>query len=235
MPDTRLRPEHVGEPMVAALLRQIYSKNKLDQLRCGQSGRAQDQTLQGVIDSTCSTNCGAPISFHENAPLCPLEHDGRAYSFDALSQVDCLVVRGSAGLAIEVKLGTSRMASREFRRRFLQPCTFSRHVPPRIRGKMIAVLDGRFREEGFGDAPLCAAPAGRQPVTLARSWVLLIRREVADAWAANPPLFRRDCWILLFEDLVPAAGGQDEFDKIVSSLVGDRFAEPWGLSPEATP
>jgi hypothetical protein len=128
-----------------------------------------------------------------------------------------------------VKLGISRMAPGEFGRRFLRPCAVSKHVPHRVKGNMIAVLDGCFSAAGVADLSLTAVPNVGQPLTLVRSWVLLIRRKIAKAWAKNPPKFRRDCWILQFEDLARAVGGQKEFDRVVSVIVGDQFAAAWDV------
>ena len=221
-----LRPGQIGEPLVEALLNQIHSAGNLRGLPCQNSATGTIKTLEELI---VAIGIEAPILFYRNVPLQQVVFAEQEYRFDGMSRVDCLVARGSAGLAIEVKLGISRMAPGEFRRRFLRPCAGRSTQRARIKGNMIAVLDGCFSTAGFADLSLTAAPNVGQPLTLVQSWVLLIRHKVAKAWAENPPKFRRDCWILQFEDLVRAVGGQKEFDRVVSVIVGDQFAAAWDV------
>ena len=117
--DTCLRPEHIGEPLVEALLKEIHGSGKLAGLRCRKSGTETTKTLEELIVAIGSE---APILFFKNVPLRGIVLPDGEYQFDGLSQVDCLAARGSGGLAIEVKLGHSRMTRGEFTRRFLKPC-----------------------------------------------------------------------------------------------------------------
>ena len=122
MPDTCLRLEHVGEPLIVALLTQIQKIGKLRELRCGKPATEMTTTLEKLIVAISGE---APISFYRDVPLQPLKFAGGEHRFDGMSRVDCLAARGSAGLAIEVKLGTARMACGEFGRRFLRQCSRS--------------------------------------------------------------------------------------------------------------
>jgi hypothetical protein len=223
---TRLRLDHLGEPLVAELLQEISHANGLERLQCRNVMSGEIQSVKALL---ASMNCNAPISFCENVPLAPISYQNEPYSFDGLSQIDVLAAGDACGLGIEVKLGTTRMSPSEFERRFLRPCVFSNHVPPRINGSMIAILDGRFPQNSLEGLPLSASLEDGTKLTLASSWVLVLRRQVFQSWGTKSPEFNRACWVLVFEDFVAAVGGAAEFDRVAHRIVGDRFAEAWCL------
>jgi hypothetical protein len=160
--------------------------------------------------------------------LAPLSVGETKAGFDKLSQIDCLVEDGQRGIALEIKLGLTRMRGADFEDRFFDDCVWSRHVTPQIKGNMIAILDGRFSQREFAESQLSARIDNR-PVHLSREWLLLLRNEVWLKWAKRCPSFNRPCYVLLFEDFVPSVGGPEEFDRIVRELIGNELAVAWGL------
>lgn len=223
---THLKPEHFGEPLVAALLQRIVNEAKLQEVPCYSAVDRLETTLATALTRL---NFGNALQVGCNAGLSPICIDGNSYPFDGFSQIDCLLTDSEKAVAIEVKLGTTRMAGAEFRNRFLTPCKWSKHIPPRITGNMIAILDGRFENSELSKFALSTAVASGLPLPVLQSWILLLRTEVWNKWASNPPRFNRPCSVLLFEDLVPAVGGAKEFDAIITKLVGGDFANSWGL------
>jgi hypothetical protein len=173
------------------------------------------------------------LRFHDNVPLAPIVCSQTTVNFDGLSRIDCVVEDTKQAAAIEVKLGTTRMGSSEFGSRFFSKCQWSDHVPARVKGNMIAVLDGRFIQPELGQAPLKVELEGRSLAVL-QTWFLVLRRDVWRKWEKSTPTFQRPCYVLLFEDFVPAVGGATEFDEIVRLLVGSEFAGPWGCASSSS-
>ena len=227
MSDTRLRPEHFGEPMVCAVLQRIAESGRLDQVRCHSPNSRSSVSFAEAINTL---GFQQPLRFHDNVPLAPILCDECTVAFDGLSRIDCILEDGKQAVALEVKLGTKLMAATKFAERFFSACDWSNHVPARVKGNMIAVLDGRFVQPQLASEPLVVELAGGDTLPVIQAWFLLLRQEVWKKWEKNTPTFQRPCQILLLEELVPAVGGPTGFDEIVRQLVGSEFAVSWGLA-----
>ena len=224
---THLRPDHIGEPLVSTLIQELMKEGRLKQLSCHNMRNGTTSHFEQVLNDNA---VGAAFSVHDNVPLMPLLFENVEYAFDGMSQVDC-VVHGDTSFGIEIKLGTTRMASAEFSRRFCSPCGYTTHTPPRIRGSMIAVLDGRFEQDDLKHVPLKAEVVTGDAAPIAESWGLVVRRQVFSQWSNTIfPTMTRHCWAIVFEDFVDAVGGSVRFNEIVLDLVGNDFVEAWGLA-----
>ena len=189
-----------------------------------------DRSPMSLFDVLCNSRIKKPL-FCANVSLDPLIYNGESYTFDGLSRIDCLIYESNNGIAMEIKLGITRMTPAEFGKRFLKSSECSAHVPPRIKGNMISVLDGRFSREEFAHCPLTTQINRCQKISVAADWLLLVRKSVWERWAKQPPQFRKHCRVLVFEDFVTAVGGTQIFDDIVQQLVGGEFALAWNLVP----
>jgi hypothetical protein len=225
MARTHLKPEHFGEALVAALLRQIAERDTFAELHCYST---QDRQPVRMTELLARMGIGRQAAFHDNVELDPVTVGETRAGFDKLSQIDCLVEDGQHGIAVEIKLGLTRMGVADFEDRFFDDCGWSRHVPPQIKGNMIAILDGRFSQRELAGVHL-SARIGNRAVPLSREWLLLLRGTIWQKWAKRSPSFNRPCHVILFEEFVPAVGGPEEFDGIVRELIGNEFAAAWGL------
>lgn len=226
MSSTHLRPEHIGEPLVSALIRQLKDDQCLDRLKCRNILDGVESHFERVLREN---EVGTDFTVHDNVSLASLKYENIEYAFDGMSQVDC-VVYGNTSFGVEIKLGTTRMTATEFTRRFCSQCRFTNHVPRRVCGSMIAVLDGRFEQDDLKQVQLMAKVTEDVFVPLAKSWGLVVRRQVYSQWDKKAfPSVARPCWVIVFEDFIDAVGGADNFNKIVSRLVGDEFVTSWGL------
>lgn len=224
MRDTHLRPDHIGEPLVAALLERLQADDRLGCVWCLNTASGSTCQLGALLDQ-CGIGSGFGIQINRRLrPLCVGEC---RYRFDPMSQVDCVLAGTHKALAIEIKLGTECMSASAFTRKFLSPCGYSNHVPPGIRGRMTAALDGRFEQAAFVDAPLHVELLDGASAELLPSWGLIVRRKVWQQWKKSRPAFHRACWLVQFEDLASAIGGPELFDEIVLRLVRHNFAESW--------
>jgi hypothetical protein len=227
MAATRLKLEHIGEPLAVALLTLAHEQGSTERVLCRSPQNGGDLSLGELLRRESS---GCPISFKDSVPVHPVEHNAARYCLDGQSQIDCLVVYGTRGTAIEVKLGVNRMSRDTFQQRFLSPCSISKHRPPRLKGNMIALLDRRLDCLSADSIPVIADLDGNR-LALSQTWLLLIRRKVWLKWGSgtNCPSFGRNTFIVLLEELVESVGGPTVFDGIVSGIIGDGFARAWGL------
>lgn len=199
---------------------------RLDRFRCLNIFDGMESHFKHVLNNIAVGNV---FTVHDNVPLKPLGFENVEYAFDGMSQVDC-VVYGEASFGMEIKLGTKRMTVPEFTSRFCSACGYTAHKPPRIRGSMIAVLDGRFVRDELKNVPLEAEVTDGVFTSLAQSWGLVVRRQVFSKWRKSDfPNMTRNCWVIVFEDFVDAVGGTNRFNEIVLELVGDEFVEAWKL------
>ena len=216
---TEIQLHHIGEVVLAGLLRRLSSRHNLD-LPCKlHDGR-------GLAASIDRQQLAQPLSFEANVPLAPFEINGEAVRFDGAHGVDVLCrSQMSVGLAFEAKLGLNRLTHAEFTRRFLNLPSFTRHRPPRIKGSMIAILNYRALRE---DVELPLRTHGDSGVELAKDWFLVIRREVGNQWR-QPPALGRNAHVLVFEEIVERFGDGRAFDSEVHRLVGNDFHRCWEL------
>lgn len=226
MVQTRLRPEHFGEPLIREILHRIAEKNMLGIVPCYSLTNKQPSTL---VETMQALGLLSTVRFHENVSLAPIECSEGTFKFDGFSRIDCLIEDGQRAIGIEVKLGTQRLSASDIQSRFLKDCSWSKHIPPKIKGNMIAILDGRFCQPELASVSLKAEVAADNVVPLLKTWFLLLRRQVWRRLQVNPPSIQRTCHVLILEDLVPMIGGPIGFDEIVRHLVGDEFAISWKL------
>jgi hypothetical protein len=223
---THLRPDHIGEPLVSALIQQLKVDQRLDQLTCRNLLDGVDSTLEQVLKANAVES---EFTVHYNVRLKPLLFEKVEYGFDGMSRVDC-VIYGNTAFGVEIKLGMKKLTATDFTSEYCSPCGYTSHPSPRICGNMIAVLDGRFQQDTLKDVPLSVEIRAGVSSLLANQWGLVVRQKVIDQWTRNDaPILTRPCWVIAFEDFVPAVGGPNCFNDIVLKLVGDDFVGAWGL------
>lgn len=229
-PTTHLRLEHLGEPLVAALLTRISASPGLSSVpilrppAAGSTVPAARSTL-----ATALVGLSPPLAFLPDAQLDPVSLDGKEHRLDGKSRVDLAILdAGGAAVLVELKLGVSRLASAAFAKRFLCPCTKT-HSAQRLSGKMCAILDGRF--PATSTPPALAVRHDGSRFVARPGWGLVVRNATRAAWAARGwPPFERCAFVATLEDLAAAAGGPAVFDALVAELVGtESFAAAWGL------
>lgn len=206
---------HVGEPLVAQMLSTLAEREKLARVRCAATGTSLAADLVG----------DAPEFIADRALL--RVHGGECiYACDGAQTVDVLGVAGGAAVAIELKLGVTRMTNAAFRERFCGTCSISGHRDPRLRGSMVAVLD---RLLPFAVDQI-AAVDGQRSWPLADHWWLVVRQPVWESWGKQLPV--QSARILVFDELARLYGSTDDFDQLVRSTVGSDFAARWQIQFE---
>jgi hypothetical protein len=204
---------HVGEAVITELLSRLSAKGRLDRVCCNATGAS----LVSDLDPTWPR-------FLADAAQLRISSDEVTYSCcDGAQTVDVLCVGQQRAVAIEAKLGLTRMSPSEFPKRFCHPCGVSGHADPRLTGSMIAVLD---RLLPFTNGRVVAT-VNDQSWPLAPNWWLVLRAPVWRGWAARLPV--RFARILVFDELVALYRGRGEFDDLVRHVVGTDFASRWGL------
>ena len=224
---TKIHLHHVGEVVLAELLKALVERRELDTVPCVHHHAC---TLGRVVHEA---GLAAPFTFEANVGLGPVTLAGSQLLFDGAHEVDVLCQgTDGRGLALEAKLGTDRMAAAEFKKRFLAPVAVTSHKPNgRVKGSMVAILNHRFIE-ALGALPIRTqrAPAAE----LVESWALVIREEVWRGWAKRGmPSFAATCHIMVFEHIVAKYGNAAAFDDLVRQAVGDDFFAAWKLGPRS--
>jgi len=209
-----LQLSHIGEPLVAAMLSMLCRRGKAQSIRCAVTGRH----LLDDLDAR-------ELEFHADRAKLQVVHDGQRFDCDGAQKVDVLAAGADKAIAIELKLGVTRLSTSEFSARFSQPCTMSKHSRPKINGSMIAVLE---RSTPFEMSKIFARIEDRQ-WTVAEAWWLVVRKRVFDRWEGDWPV--RTARIALFESLAEAYGDQSDFDDLVHSIVGTGFFSRWEIAP----
>lgn len=161
------------------------------------------------------------FAFHE----CKLaRHHG--YIFDGASRVDVVLwIRPTLAVAIELKLGATRLTKTRIDDEFLHDCGTS-HNESRIAGNMMAILDRRFG---------CIAPAdglsveiGDARVPLSRDWFIVTRQSVLDKWVGDArPNFSPNTSCVTIGTLVTAFGGKPRFNDLVRELLAIDYFDEW--------
>jgi hypothetical protein len=192
-----LKLEHIGEDLVSSMLRESTDVQQYI-LGCNLS-----EMSRVVVELPLGSWCGR--------------------IFDGAHRVDVAVVDKEICFPIELKLGLSRMRSKEFSKRFLASISTS-HGDRRIKGGMISILDRRW--EGREDDVIEIDTANFN-TSLSRAWALVIRKEIVKKWMDTeyPPLSSY-CKLVVLEDLIDVFGSPNEFNELVKDLVtGDYFNE----------
>lgn len=213
---------HIGEELIAEILTELAERTDLGNVQCELTGRsfAEEWDKAGVIE--------APKFYADEASV-HVDTDAGTYDCDGEQSVDVLCVAGGKAVAIEAKLGTSRVTPSEFQKRFCVPCEVSRHADRRLRGNMIAVL-----QRSFADA--CPRPGevscriNGHCTTLSTTWWLFLGRSVITQWRkTNQAAFLGpDARVADFDKLVQRYGF-NRFDALVGRIIGDGFCRRWGL------
>jgi hypothetical protein len=112
---------HLGEAVVSELLTRLSVMGRLDRVLC----KATGTSLASELDT------GSPRLVADQA-LLRVHSDKVTYSCDGAQTVDILCVGQQQAVAMEAKLGVTRMASGEFPKRFCGPCGISGHADPRF-------------------------------------------------------------------------------------------------------
>ena len=214
---TYLKPYHIGELIVGAMLTQ--AADRLGEFR----PRKADQTLG---ESLAMAGLAEPFSFSPDAPALRVEDAvGNVWALDGMHRVDVLATGTSdVGVAFEIKLGLDRLTPAEVGKRFQKRCSLSKHKTPRLNGSMVAILERRFpfqhQRVTCGTSPI---------VELALDWWLIVRDEVwrRSGQQLGDQLTRGK--VLIFEDLVDFFGGEQAFDSLVLEVVGSGFYREWSL------
>ncbi len=205
---------HVGERLLAAMV-----------------------TCSPKVRSELAVHLGPSVLRRRAVVEAPLASFG-ALAFDGASRIDVGLVDDEAGqvLAVEAKLGESRLSRRAFEERFLPPCGVS-HGGARVTGSMIAILEGKLPAAGPDARLLARVPAeagGEGTVEVEPRWALVVRRRTLEGWLRRglPGLSSR-CAVIAFDDLVEAYGGRAAFNALVRELLEVDYFEAWKLGAPA--
>jgi len=203
---------HLGEPLVAAMLRALASRQQLERVVCAASRVSLAEDLPA-----------GELAFIPDKALLRVHSAQGIYACDGSQTVDVLAAAGERAVALELKLGLTRMTFRAFRDRFCDPCCISAHEHPSLNGSMVAVLD---RLLPF-DEDRIEAFDGDISWTLTSHWWLVVRRQVWQGWRNKIPV--ESARILDFDSLASIYGRQDDFDRLVRETVGADFAQRWDI------
>lgn len=212
---------HVGEVLVAEILSRLHSRKALYQVR----EAVRRGASVSLLDDLRSADIEFPVRFYADSASLVVRSGGTSFSCDGAQTIDVLCAgRNGLAVAIEVKLGETRMTRAEFRKRFCIPCEESRHLDSRLRGSMVAVLE---RDLPFLEESELAANVNGDEWRINQAWWLVVRQRVWRSWRGVSPV--RSARVMLFEDLARAYGGEREFDNLVTEILGSGFASRWGV------
>ena len=164
---------------------------------------------------------------------CPLAKLGD-YGFDGASRVDvALWIKPNRAVALELKLGTTRLTKTRIDKELLADCQESGHKPPRISGSMMAILDRRFsqiseaaRLESEENGLAVRIPEEQAVVTLGQQWYFVTLAEVRKKWKDAMPAWENAIPVTI-NDLVAETGGRSEFNAVVADVIPDDFYADW--------
>ena len=203
---------HIGEPLVGRILEVLTDRGELERVVCAATGTS---LMDGLGSDT-------PEFLVDQAKLRVRSAD-QVWACDGAQTVDVLAVTDQAATALELKLGTTRMAVSAFKKRFCGSCGISDHSDPRLKGSMVAVLD-RLMPFAAGHV---SAVDGKRTWPLREHWWLVIRQRVWHSWARQLPV--RSARVLVFDDLARLYGDASAFDQLVHDTVADGFAARWQI------
>lgn len=213
-----IKLSHIGEPLVAQLLESLNKRGALDRVRCARTGRSLSDDIQAA-------ELEPPVSFRAVDATLVIHAADISYDCDGEQKVDVLCTGGQRAIAIEVKLGESRMGRALFLKRFGLQCEQSKHAKSSLRGSMVAVLERSFQFE----ASRVVAKVNSEGWEVATLWWLVVRRRILDTWLKSGIPVTDNARLLVFESLADTYGTKQDFDKLVSDTVGSSFADAWGL------
>lgn len=210
---------HIGEDLIAEILRTLAEQQKLHKVICAISGRS-------LIDDLRDFELGEILTFRAEEASLAVHVGCNVYACDGEQRVDVLCTGNRRAIAFEAKLGETRMTPAEFRKRFCTPCEISNHADSRLRGNMIAVLE---RSLPFGDTSILIAETEANQSTLAVPWWLVVRQVIANRWQRSNDLPVNHARILSFDMLAKVYGSRPKFDQMVNRVIGENFASRWRI------
>lgn len=206
---------HVGELLVTRMLTALAQRGELDRVVCASTGVSLAADLGE-----------APSEFIADRARLRVSGGGELYACDGAQTVDVLAAAGDTAVALELKLGVTRMTYSAFRSRFCAPCGISGHKDLRLKGSMVAVLDRLLPFE----AEHILVVDGARTWHLSKHWWLVVREQVWRSWAGRPPV--ESARFLILDHLARQFGGQVEFDRLVAEIVADNHATRWQIDFE---
>jgi hypothetical protein len=207
-----IKPWHIGELLIAAILGELSSSGQLDAVRCS------------ITNSSLAYELGEPApQFLADEAIVEVQREGRSYSCDGAQTIDVLCMGAGSAIALEAKLGDARMSRRSFQNRFCADCSFSAHGQLRLNGSMVAILDGLLP---FPDGQVFAVANG-QARPLCQHWWLVVRHQVLTSWNGSLPV--RNARVVTLERLASLLGREEVFDALVRRIIGNGFAASWNL------
>lgn len=152
----------------------------------------------------------------------------RDIAFDGQHKVDVVLwVKPESAIALELKLGMTRLDLNSFQERFLAPCDKS-HDGSRIKGTMIAILERRFGCVS-ADKDLYVLIEDRKPVKLSPTWGLVMQQSVLDKWNGKLAALSDHVVLRSIQKLVHDCGGKQEFNTLVKNLLDFDYFDEWDL------
>jgi hypothetical protein len=148
------------------------------------------------------------------------------YIFDGASRIDVVLwVRPDLAVALELKLGATRLTKSRIDGEFLLDCRTS-HKDKRIAGNMMAILDRRFATIAPVDG--LSVELDGSVVQLSRNWFVVTRQSVLNGWAGDSrPNFSRNTTCVTIDKLAAAFGGQQPFNALVRELLDIDYFDAW--------
>lgn len=232
MKNSPLRLHHIGEPLVASIMTALIADDKSSKITCRSFG---DHTVS-LRDLLKSHDFADELHVEDHVSIQNIRINNSDYGVDGESRIDCLIADATKGMGMEIKLGTTRMTTGTFQKRFLRPCKKDTHEPPRVSGNMIAILDKNFDSfdshlemQADENIDISASFQG-ECLPLSDTWLLMVRQKVWENWkfGKTGPVIRA-CHVVIFEEIVKLLGDGTRFNQIVNDLIGNDFAKDWEL------
>jgi hypothetical protein len=144
---------------------------------------------------------------------------------EQVGSMSCCVLQPDLAMALELKLGATRLTKTRIDDEFLSNCRTS-HNGSRLAGNMMAILDRRFGDLAPEDG-LCVE-LGDANVTVAREWFVVTRQTVLNRWVGDArPCFSVNTKCVAFGTLVAAFGGKNAFNGLVAELLAIDYFDTW--------
>jgi hypothetical protein len=159
---------------------------------------------------------------HHECRLAP--HD--KYIFDGASRVDVVLwIKKHLAVALELKLGKTRLTKTRIDGEFLADCRLS-HNDSRLAGNMMAILDRRFGNLAPKDG--LSVELHDHVVPLAETWFIVTRQTVLNNWFDDGrPTFSENTECVAIGTLVEAFGGKTAFNNLVTELLEIDYFDAW--------
>lgn len=165
-----LSPHHFGEALVSELLKNV----DVDSLKVYDPGSGKDVLIRAAIGS----QWGEIVEIRANEHL---TDSSSGPKYDGMHDIDCAIIFENAVIAIELKLGQTRLLPTDFCKRFTSKVPKMTHENMRVGGSMVALLDWNGRNNLISeDQPKIDLFVGSKVVN--HSWLLLVREAVLKEW-----------------------------------------------------